>query len=76
MKRPRLRAALLAAAALVLAQPRPARAWGAEGHRIVGLIAQHYLRPAVRRRVDAILATDHSGLVRGTGIAAESTWAD
>ncbi len=76
MKCPGLRAALLAAAALVLAQPRPARAWGAEGHRIVGLIAQHYLRPAVRRRVDAILATDHSGLVRGTGIAAESTWAD
>ena len=72
----RVRAALLAAAALLPAQPRPAFAWGSEGHRIVGLIALHYLQPAVRRRVEAILATDDSGLVRGSGIAAESTWAD
>ena len=68
--------AAAAIAALLLALPRPTLAWGTEGHEIVGLIARHYLDPAVRRRVQAILATDHSGLVRGTGIAAESTWAD
>ena len=74
------RAAPLAAAvfmaALLLTLPRPTLAWGTEGHEIVGLIARHYLDPAARRRLEAILATDRSGLVRGTGIAAESTWAD
>lgn len=53
----------------------PAWAWGYEGHQVVALVAQHYLQPEVRRRVDAILATDDSTLVRHD-IASEATWAD
>jgi hypothetical protein len=54
-------------------------AWGDKGHEIVGLIAQHYLTPTVRRKVDAIIAQDRSGLATtdtGEAIADESTWAD
>jgi hypothetical protein len=54
---------------------RPAGAWGDEGHEIIGLIAQHYLTPAVRARVEALLATDETGLC-DRDIAHESTWAD
>ena len=55
---------------------RSARAWGDEGHEVIGLIAAHYLTPVARQRVDALLSTDRSGLTRGTGIAVEATWAD
>jgi hypothetical protein len=61
---------------MLLVRPATAYCWGDEGHEIVGLIAEHYLTPAVRSRVTALLAGDASGLTRGTGIAAESTWAD
>jgi hypothetical protein len=61
--------------ALGLSMGRAAGAWGDEGHEIVGLIAEHYLTPAVRARVDALLATDSSGLCVGD-VAHESTWAD
>jgi hypothetical protein len=64
--------------ALQFAAP-DALAWGDEGHEIVGLIAEHYLAPAVRQKVDAILAQDKSGLAAtdtGDAIADESTWAD
>src|SRR5579871_2166490 len=54
----------------------PAYAWGDEGHEIVGLIAQHYLTPAVTAKVNAILATDNTGLVPQRTIDFESTWAD
>jgi hypothetical protein len=37
-------------------QPRPALAWGDEGHEVVALIAQSFLEPDVRRRVNALLA--------------------
>lgn len=56
-----------------------ALAWGDEGHEIVGLIAEHYLAPAVRQKVAAILAQDKSGLAAsdtGDVLADESTWAD
>jgi hypothetical protein len=52
-----------------------AAAWGDEGHEIVGLIASHYLTPGVRARVQAMLATDTTGLCP-VDIAHESTWAD
>ncbi|HLZ98169.1 MAG TPA: S1/P1 nuclease, partial [Steroidobacteraceae bacterium] len=64
------------AALMVLLLPATALCWGDEGHEIIGLIAEHYLEPAVRTRVVAILARDSSGLTRGTGIAEEATWAD
>jgi hypothetical protein len=53
----------------------PAYAWGDEGHEVVGLIADHYLDPAVRSRVQAILATDATQLT-ANDIAHEATWAD
>jgi hypothetical protein len=53
----------------------PAHAWGDEGHEVIGLIAEHYLEPAVRSRVQAMLAGDSSGLT-ATDIAHEATWAD
>jgi hypothetical protein len=62
-------------AALCLSIGRPAGAWGDEGHEIVGLIAEHYLTPSVRGRVQALLATDDSGLT-ARDIAHEATWAD
>lgn len=52
-----------------------AQAWGDKGHMVVGLIADHYLSPAVRDQVQTMLATDKSGLTN-TDIAAEATWAD
>jgi hypothetical protein len=61
---------------LLLARPVTGRCWGDEGHEIVGRIAAHYLKPQVRARVAAILATDKTGLTRSTGIAEETTWAD
>jgi hypothetical protein len=54
----------------------PAYAWGDEGHEVIGLIADHYLEPAVRARVNAILAGDTSHLTSGTQIDQEATWAD
>jgi S1/P1 Nuclease len=53
-----------------------AHAWGDEGHQIVALIAQHYLEARVQLRVQALLATDDSGLVSDRSMASEATWAD
>ena len=53
----------------------PAFAWGDEGHEVIGLIADHYLEPAVRQRVQAILAGDGTDLT-AKDIAHEATWAD
>ncbi len=33
----------------------PAFAWGDEGHEVIGLIADAYLEPAIRDRVQALL---------------------
>jgi S1/P1 Nuclease len=54
---------------------RAAHAFGDEGHEVIGLIAEHYLTPAVRTRVKAMLSRDDSALV-AHDIAHESTWAD
>jgi hypothetical protein len=62
------------AAPLMLATPN-ALAWGDQGHRVVGLIADHYLTADVRAQVNTMLATDNSGLT-ATDIASEATWAD
>jgi S1/P1 Nuclease len=52
-----------------------ARAWGDEGHEVIGLIAEHYLEPGVRARVLEILRDDDTGLVEHD-MPHESTWAD
>ncbi len=61
---------------LALLQPTLASAWGDEGHRVIALIAEHYLTPRARARVEALLAADTSKLTPTTGIADEATWAD
>jgi S1/P1 Nuclease len=53
-----------------------AYSWGDEGHEIIGLIADHYLEPAVRSKVIAILAGDATHLTATTQIDSEATWAD
>jgi hypothetical protein len=78
LKRPVALAGLTASLALVAAAAYApqAQAWGDEGHRIVALIAESYLMPSVRARVQELLATDESGLVADTSIESEATWAD
>lgn len=71
-----LTAARAAACAALICWAGPARAWGDVGHEIIGLIAAHYLDPAVRNRVNSILAQDTTGLTSGTSIDQEATWAD
>ena len=69
-------ALLAAACALLLCSiGRPVWAWGDEGHEVIGIIADHYLEPAVRARVLELLGEDDTGLVE-RDMAHESTWAD
>ena len=63
---------ILVAGALL---PAKAFAWDEEGHKIVALIADHYLDPAVKRKVDAMLAADTDTLTQHD-IASEAVWAD
>jgi hypothetical protein len=56
--------------------PAAAYPWGDEGHEVIGLIADHYLEPAVRTKVNAILADDATHLTPTTQISSEATWAD
>jgi hypothetical protein len=55
--------------------PTPAQAWGDEGHEVVALIAEHYLQPAVKDKVFALLAAD-TGTLTAHDLASEATWAD
>ena len=66
-------ALLLIAMAATL--PSRALAWGYEGHQVIALIARSRLTPAVRAKVDALLATDTDSLT-GHDLASEATWAD
>lgn len=56
--------------------PHAARAWGDEGHRVVAVIAEHFLDPHVRDAVIQLLASDDSELVPDTSMASEALWAD
>src|ERR1700744_357622 len=55
--------------------PGKALAWDEEGHKIIALIADHYLDPAVKQKVDAMLAADTDTLTKHD-IASEAGWAD
>ncbi len=66
----------IAAAALTLVlSTGAALAWGDDGHKVVALIAEHYLTPTAKRQVDALLAADTDPLTQHD-IASEATWAD
>src|SRR5262249_47822063 len=65
----------LALFAVALINPHRATAWGDEGHKVIALIAEHYLDPAVRAKVGTLLAADTDPLA-GHDIASEATWAD
>jgi len=63
------------AAISALSLPAAALAWGYEGHEIVAAIAQGYLTPQVRARVDRMLAADRDTLT-AHDMLDEATWAD
>jgi hypothetical protein len=65
----------LVLAAMAACAPAPALAWGDGGHRIIALVAYRHLTPAVRVKVDQILAGDDDTLT-APDIASRATWAD
>lgn len=67
--------ATLVLAAMAACAPAPARAWGEEGHRIIALVAYRHLTPAVRGKVNQLLAGDADTLT-APDIASRATWAD
>jgi hypothetical protein len=66
---------ILVVLALALLAPQHALAWGDDGHRVIALIAEHYLTPDVRRTVTSMLSADPDSLTQHD-MASESTWAD
>src|ERR1700741_3581264 len=61
--------------AVTATSPRSAFAWGDEGHKVIALITEHYLDPAVRAEVATLLTADTDPLT-AHDIASEATWAD
>ncbi|MFL5386823.1 MAG: S1/P1 nuclease, partial [Longimicrobiaceae bacterium] len=56
---------------LLLAASRPAQAWSALGHRLVGDLAERHLQPATRRAVKDLLAGEPQPSLGGI-----ADWAD
>jgi hypothetical protein len=67
--------ALASVTCFLALHPRPALAWGDEGHEIIALVADRFLDPAVREKIAAMLAADADTLT-GHDIASAATWAD
>ncbi len=65
MNKTRNKVALALLASLV---PTVCLAWGRDGHRITGYIAEHFLKPHARAAVGELLG--------GKSLAEVSTWAD
>ncbi|HEX5212824.1 MAG TPA: S1/P1 nuclease [Pseudolabrys sp.] len=59
----------------IAAAPEQSLAWGVDGHKIVALVAQQFLDPAVKKKVDALLKSDKDKLTP-TDIANRAVWAD
>jgi hypothetical protein len=70
-----VKAVLALGLTMLAAMPRPAAAWGDEGHAVVAFIAQSFLEPDVRAQVNALLAGDTDNLA-AHDIASAATWAD
>lgn len=60
---------LLFPVSLLFAIPQQGWAWGPEGHAIIAQIAQRYLSPQARRRIDELIGP-------GVSLAWISNWAD
>jgi hypothetical protein len=63
------------AALAVCATASPALAWGEVGHKVTALIAYRHLEPAVRAKVDALLAAD-TDILTPPDFASRASWAD
>ena len=64
-----------ALATLVLAWSTEALAWGQEGHAVTARIAEHYLTPKARAKLDALLASDTDTLT-APDFGSRAAWAD
>lgn len=73
--------------AVILAIPHVAFAWGREGHKIIVIVAEHYMRPETAARMRELLAPEspeeasvwadeyrHDHRETGHGIASTSPW--
>jgi len=72
-------ASLCLLAMVLLFTPAESRAWSAEGHMIVALVADRLLQTQespTQTRLAELLASDKSNSWTKTDIAGESTWAD
>jgi hypothetical protein len=67
--------AALSAIVLVATAAVDARAWDDQGHRIVALVAEHYLDPAAKQKVEAMLAADPDNPTKHD-IAGAAIWLD
>lgn len=68
--------AVIAVSLLAIATAsRSALAWDDEGHRVVALVAEHYLSPSAKAKVEAMLKADTDPLT-AHDIASAATWAD
>jgi hypothetical protein len=73
---PLLRRGFFAFLSMIAITPTPTLfAWGDEGHEIVGVIAYARLTPAVKKKVDALLAADKDELTAADFVS-RTTWAD
>jgi hypothetical protein len=72
----RLAAGVVLFSFAIAAHPQSAGAWGAEGHRVIALVAQAYLSPDVSARVTSMLEGDTGNTLTPHDIADEATWAD
>jgi hypothetical protein len=71
-----LRRGLFAFLSMIAIIPTPLLfAWGDEGHEITGVIAYTRLTPAVKTKVDALLAADKDNLT-ALDFVSRTTWAD
>jgi hypothetical protein len=53
--------------AVILAIPRRAFAWGREGHQIIAIVAEHYMRPEAAARVRELLTPRPNAVRPHTG---------
>lgn len=66
---------LAAAAFLTCSVSQPANAWGNDGHRTIGLIAQHYLTSAELKEIQRLLSLPVDPALPAT-LRDRATWAD